>query len=101
MRIAVSDGAIQATAMFLMRPWIGSCKQTMARLSGHLEDDLPPRQERRVRRHLVRCHRCRSAFESLARAVEHLRSFGTQDLHEPMPSVANAVAETIRHEGHG
>jgi RNA polymerase sigma-70 factor (ECF subfamily) len=42
----MGDGAIQATGMFLMRPWIGSHKQTMARMSAHLEGDLPQRQER-------------------------------------------------------
>lgn len=94
----MNDGAIQMTGMFLMRPWIGSCKKTMARLSGHLEEDLPARQERRVRRHLVRCHRCRSAFESLARAVEQVRTLGRRDLDEPMPSVANLVTEHIRHD---
>ena len=98
MGIGMGDGVIQETVMFLMRPWIGSCKKTMARLSGHLEQDLPPRQERRVRRHLMRCHRCRSAFESLARAVERVRMLGRHDLHEPTPSVVNVVTERVRQD---
>lgn len=92
----MGDGAIQAIGMFVMRPWIGSHKQTMARLSGHLEDDLPPRQERRVLRHLARCHRCRSAYESLVRAVHQVRLLGAAEMAEPVPSVAYDVVERIR-----
>lgn len=82
-----------------MRPWIGSCAETEERLSGHLEGELPPSEERRVRRHLAFCRRCRSVYESLARAVEHIRSLGREDdLTAPMPSVVEAVTERIRHE---
>lgn len=92
------DGAIQETAMFLMRPRIGSCKSTMARLSGHLEHDLPEREEKRVRRHLIRCGRCRAMYESLLRTVEQVRRLGRQDLDQPSPSVADLVVERIRHD---
>ena len=84
--------------MLLMRPWIGSCASTMARLSGHLEHDLPVREERRVRRHLVRCRRCRAMYESLVRAVEHVRELGRQDLAQPTPSIAEVVVERIRQD---
>ena len=94
----MSDPAIQRIAMFVMRPRIGSCKSTMARLSGHLEQDLPEREERRVSRHLLRCHRCRAMFESLARAVDQVRTLGRQDSDQPMPSVAVPVVQRIRHE---
>ena len=98
MRIGVSDGAIQETVIFLMRPWFGSCDTTMARLSGHLEHDLPTREERRVRRHLGRCRRCRTVYESLVRAVEQVRTIGRQELDQPKPSVADLVTERIRHD---
>lgn len=94
----MSDGPIQETMRLLMRPWIGSCAETEERLSGHLESELPPREERRVRRHLAHCRRCRRVYESLARAVEHIRSLAREDLTAPMPSVVEAVTERIRHE---
>lgn len=84
--------------VFLMRPWIGSCAETEARLSDHLDGDLPPAEERRMRRHLARCRRCASVFDSLARAVERVRSLGREDMVAPMPSVAEPVAARIRHE---
>jgi predicted anti-sigma-YlaC factor YlaD len=94
----MSDGAIQGTAMFLMRPWIGSCASAMERLSSHLEHALPAREERRVRRHLVRCRRCREMYESLLRTVEHVRALGRQDLDRPTRSVADLVMERVRHD---
>ncbi len=94
----MEDGVIKGTVMFAMRPWIGSCKQTMARMSGHLEHDLAPREERRVTRHLARCHRCHAVFQSLVRAVEQLRALGRDDTSRPDYSIADLVTERIRHD---
>lgn len=94
----MDDGVIKGTMMFSMRPWIGSCKQTMARMSGHLDHELPVREERRVHRHLLRCHRCRAMYESLARAVDQMRALGRHDLEQAAPSVADLVTERIRQE---
>lgn len=94
----MDDGLIKGTAMFAMRPWIGSCRQTMARMSSHLDHELPARQERRVHRHLRRCHRCRAVYESLSRAVDQVRALGRRDLEQPTPSVADLVTERIRRE---
>lgn len=94
----MEDGIIKATAMFTMRPWISSCKQTMARMSGHLDHDLPAGHERRVVRHLARCHRCRAVYESLTRAVEQVRTLGRRDLEQPAHSIADVVTERIRRE---
>ncbi len=98
MRIDMRGGAIEEVMRFAMRPWIGSCSETEARMSDHLEGDLPVRQERRVRRHLMHCHRCRLAYESLLRTIDHLRTFGQSDLAASVPSVADAVVDRIRHE---
>jgi len=98
MRIDMRAGAIEEAMRFAMRPWIGSCAETEARMSDHLERDLPVRQERRVRRHLMHCRRCRLAYESLLGVVDHLRAFGQNDLAASVPSVADAVVERVRHE---
>lgn len=84
--------------MFLMRPWIGSCADTAARLSDHLEGELPATEERRVRRHLARCKRCAFMYDSLVRAVERVRALGREDIDAPVPSVSEVVAARIRHE---
>jgi anti-sigma factor RsiW len=94
----MDDGIIKATVMFTMRPRIGSCKQTMARMSGHLDHDLPAGHERRVVRHLARCHRCRAVYDSLTRAVDQVRGLGRSDLERPAPSVADVVTKRIRRE---
>lgn len=98
MRIEMSGGAIEEAMRFAMRPWIGSCAETAARMSGHLDGDLPVREERLVRRHLAHCRRCRQVYESLLRAVEHLRAVGRDDLAAPVPSIADAVIERVRRE---
>lgn len=84
--------------MKLMRPWIGTCEETAARLSDHLEAGLAPEQERIVRRHLVWCRRCRRLYESLVRTVERVRALARDDEGAPAPSVVAAVTERIRHE---
>lgn len=94
----MTEGRLSTSMMLLMRPWIGSCAETEARLSDHLEGDLPEAEERRVRRHLARCRRCASVYDSLVRAVERVRSLGREDTDVPVPSIAEAVAERIRHE---
>lgn len=89
---------IEGSMMLLMRPWIGTCEETGARLSDHLEHELGPREERRVRRHLAWCRPCRAVFESLSRVVEDVRALGRSDEAAETPSVASAVVERIRHE---
>ena len=81
--------------MMMMRPWIGSCEETGACLSDHLEAGLAPAQERRVRRHLAWCPGCRMLYESLVRTVERVRALGGDDERTPTPSVVAAVTERI------
>ena len=83
--------------MKLMRPRIGTCEETGACLSDHLDETLPAGQARRVQRHLAWCKRCRAVFESLSRVVESVRALGRDD-DRPAPSVADAVSERIRRE---
>jgi anti-sigma factor RsiW len=81
----------------VLRPWVATCDETRERLSAHLDGELEGREAKRVRRHLARCHRCREALRTLARAVEGLRSLGRAELtSSPRPSVANAVLGRIR-----
>ena len=89
---------VKEVMLFLMRPWIGTCAEAEARLSDHLDGDLSPSEERRLRRHLARCRGCASVYDSLTRAVESLRSLGREGLDTSVPSVAEAVAQRIRHE---
>ena len=89
---------IQRSMMRLMRPWIGTCEETGDCLSDHLEHTLEPAQERRVRRHLVWCSRCRALYESLTRTVERVRKLGEDDTGPTPPSVAASVIDRIRHD---
>ena len=84
--------------MKMMRRWIGTCEETAACLSDHLEAGLAPEQERRVRRHLVWCRRCRLLYESLVRTVERVRALGADDERAPAPSVVSSVMERLRRE---
>jgi anti-sigma factor RsiW len=88
---------IQRSMMKLMRPWIGTCEQTQACLSDHLDATLPDADEKRVRRHLAWCKRCQALFASLSRVVESVHALGHDD-QRPAPSVADAVTERLRRE---
>jgi predicted anti-sigma-YlaC factor YlaD len=81
----------------LLRPFIGSCDETQEQLSDHLDGSLSADRERRVRRHLRYCRRCRSVYESLARTVERVRSLGRAP-NEPESDVSavDAVMDRIR-----
>lgn len=81
----------------LLRPWIASCRETRDRMSDYLENELMPRERRRVMRHLRRCERCRAVLESLTRTLEHLRSLGAVDELAPSPATVQAVVERIEH----
>lgn len=94
----MASARIETLMMTLMRPWIGTCAETEARLSDHLDHELGAREEKRVTRHLAWCRRCRAVAESLSRVVESVRGLGRLELEEPPPSVADAVLERIRHE---
>lgn len=94
----MTSARIELAMMKVMQPWIGTCAETEARLSDHLDRDLAARDELRVRRHLAWCRRCRTVYESLARAVESVRGLGRHELEEPPASVVDAVLERIRHE---
>ena len=94
----MASAHIEVVMMKLMRPWIGTCEETTACLSDHLDGELGQREERRVRRHLAWCRRCQVVYDSLARAVEGVRGLGRLELEDPSPSVADAVLERIRHE---
>ena len=80
--------------MKLMRPWIGSCQETEACMSDHLEAALPATDERRVRRHLLVCSRCRAIFASLTRVVTGVRDLASSEPERP--SSADAVLDRLR-----
>ena len=95
----MASARIESVMRTLMRPWIGTCEETEACLSDHLDHELEAHRERRVTRHLAWCRRCRAVAESLSRVVESVRGLGRLELEEPPPSIAEAVIERIRHEG--
>ena len=83
-----------------MKPWMATCRETRARLSDYLDDDLGSRTRRRVRRHLARCKHCQALLESLTRTLEHVRSLGGIDQSSPEPATVRAVIGRIEREGH-
>jgi predicted anti-sigma-YlaC factor YlaD len=91
--------AIEGAMELVLRPWVATCAETRDRLSAHLEGGLAGREAKRVLRHLARCHHCRELLQSLARAVEHIRSLGQASVTPPAPSVADAVIDRIRDDG--
>lgn len=72
-----------------------SCDEVRRSLSAHIEGDVGRLKEWRLRRHLLRCDRCREVLRSLKRSIEHLRALGQAET--PLtPSVADAVVGRIR-----
>lgn len=92
------DARVKEAMSYLMRPWIGSCATTEARMSDHLDGDISRHHERRFLRHLARCRRCAEVFDSLVRTVERVRSLGREDAGKQMATVVEAVTLRIRHE---
>lgn len=92
------DGHVKRLMSILMRPWIRSCAEAEARFSDHLDGDLSAAEERRIRRHLARCRGCASVYDSLTRAVDRVRQLGSEEMEEPVPSIAENVAARIRRE---
>jgi predicted anti-sigma-YlaC factor YlaD len=82
----------------LMKPWVATCRETRARLSDYLDDDLGARTRVRIMRHLARCEHCRALLESLTHTLEQLRSLGTGDLASPTPATVRAIVERIEHD---
>jgi predicted anti-sigma-YlaC factor YlaD len=88
--------AIGQTAMNIIA---GSCEETGARLSAHLEGELHGPRKWRVTMHLWRCDRCRAVLRSLVRAVEQIQQLGREQFAPPQaPSVADTVVERIRRD---
>jgi predicted anti-sigma-YlaC factor YlaD len=81
-----------------MKPWIATCRETRARLSDYLEDDLGARTRKRIMRHLDRCKHCRALLASLTRTLEELRSLRSVDEIPPTPATVHAVVERIELE---
>jgi anti-sigma factor RsiW len=81
-----------------MKPWMATCRETRARLSDYLDDDLRPRTRRRVSRHLARCKHCQALLESLTRTLEQLRSLGSIDQGTTEPATVRAIVERIERE---
>jgi anti-sigma factor RsiW len=81
-----------------MKPWVATCRETRARLSDYLDDDLSARTRTRITRHLARCKHCRALLESLTRTLEQLRSLGSAERVEAAPATVRAVVERIELE---
>ncbi len=82
----------------LTRPLIGSCADTEARLSDYVDGELATASARRLRLHFFVCRGCRRMHASFLATVEQVRALGRADAETPTPSLAESVAERIRHE---
>jgi anti-sigma factor RsiW len=83
-----------------MKPWVATHRETRNRLSDYIDGELDARTRTRVMRHLARCERCRAMFESLTRALAHLRSVGGIGPGSAEPATVRAVIERIERDGH-
>lgn len=93
----MSAAGIREDMTLFERIRAASCARTRNSLSDLLDGELHGRHERRVRRHLLRCDRCRAVRDSLARVVGQLRRLGEE---EPgSGSVADSVLARISSEG--
>lgn len=63
-----------------------------ARLSGYIDQELPPPEHRRVEEHVGICPQCRRVLATLRRTLRDLRSLPA----EPRPGVADGVIERLR-----
>lgn len=96
-RLGVKGG--MDAMLTLARPWVASHEQTRERLSAYLEGELEGRELKRVDRHLALCPMCREVLQSLARALDRLRSLGTADVPAPAgPPLRETVVERLRRE---
>ncbi len=82
-----------------MEIMVGSCEETSAQLSAHLEGELSGLRGLRVRMHLAGCSACSAVLRSLRKTVERLRQLDEDFAPAPAPSVVPAVLERIRRLG--
>jgi predicted anti-sigma-YlaC factor YlaD len=78
-----------------MRLLIGSCEETLAAMSDHLDGELPPLQRYRVGLHLHVCKLCSPVYSSLRRTVSLLRNTLAP---EPSPAFVDTVVARVRGE---
>jgi predicted anti-sigma-YlaC factor YlaD len=81
----------------LMDMMVGSCEETRAQLSDHLEGELKGMRGLRVRLHLAGCDACSAVARSLRATIERLHTLDEHFTPDPAPSVVPAVLDRIRH----
>jgi anti-sigma factor RsiW len=81
----------------LMNRFVASCAETRESLSDYVDDELRPRERRRIIGHLLMCRRCRAVLRSLRATIAGLNAIGPA---EPAPDagVADSVIARIRDE---
>jgi anti-sigma factor RsiW len=81
----------------LLNRFVASCAETRASLSDYVDDELKPRERRRVIGHLLTCRRCRAVLRSLKATVAGLNAIGGS---QPAPdtTVVDSVTRRIRGE---
>jgi anti-sigma factor RsiW len=81
----------------LVNRFVASCVETRASLSDYVDDELRPRERRRIIGHLLMCRRCRAVLRSLRATIAGLNAIGPA---EPAPDtgVADSVIARIRDE---
>ena len=77
----------------LMDMVVGSCEQTRAQLSDHLEGELHGARRLRVRLHLAGCDACSAIARSLRATIERLHDL--DESFHPGPSSPSAVPTVI------
>jgi anti-sigma factor RsiW len=82
-----------------MNRFVASCAETRESLSDYVDDELRPRERRRIIGHLLMCRRCRAVLRSLRATIAGLNAIGPA---EPAPDtgVADSVIARIRDERH-
>jgi anti-sigma factor RsiW len=76
---------------------VGSCEQTRAQLSDHLDGELHGTRRLRVRLHLAGCEACTAVARSLRATIERLHRLEESFHPDPAtPSAVRAVLERIR-----
>jgi mycothiol system anti-sigma-R factor len=72
---------------------MSKCKETLARMTWYLDDELEASECAEIKTHLARCESCHASFESERRLLESVRGCGP--LHVAPPELRRRVEELV------
>jgi hypothetical protein len=75
------------------------CKRIFAMLSEYLNEELPVKNCRELKRHLQGCEPCIAYLESLKRTVEACRRYKVRKVPPPAPKVREALLAVLSAKG--